>query len=412
VPARRLTLVLAREQVFRSDWSRLARRKRPGEDWALLASPEVLDAMAPASRGAFDRVDVLTASGDAEWHDRSFALAAEAPLARVVTNDEYCLELAGELRDRLGLPGPGARACRTYTHKIEMKARAGEHGVRVPRFAESPAHGADLRHLVAAFQARIGGPVVVKPVRGAQSREVVVLADDRAAADLDWERYAERPYEVEEFVPGEIFFCDTLVAEDGAVMPLMFGEYMNPPLAFRSGRPHGSISLPFDDPVARMLWDVSCRVLEALPEVRGTVTHCELIRTPATGEWVLLECAARAPGAHVARSGEVVVGSNLEELHLATQLGIPHANPVPSGRHAAWIWYRRPEGRVRALREPRLRSAAQLEWAVAPGDELVARPMDRNAEAHAALMVFLSGDYAAVRADFESLRDFEPVATS
>jgi hypothetical protein len=192
----------------------------------------------------------------------------------------------------------------------------------------------------------------------------------------------------------------------------MFGEYLNPPLGFASGRPHGSVSLPFEDPVAQTLWAQNTLVLQALPEVRGTVTHSEFIRERATGEWVLMESAARAPGAYVARSGEVVVGQNLEEIHLATQLGLPVVTPTPSPQHAAWVWYRRRSRRVAEVREPQLAGTFELSWAVSPGDEVLELPMDGNAEAHAALTVFLSGTYETVRADFESLRGFEPLVIS
>jgi hypothetical protein len=409
VPDRGLSLVLARKQPFRGDWTRLARRKDGEEIWALIASPQVVDQMPAASRAVFDRVAVIADTTDEAWWETVLMLSREATVSRIATNDEYCLALAGALRDRLGCVGPGGRASRAYTDKIEMKTQAARQGIRVPRFSPASARGDALEGLLEEFRKQIAGPVVVKPVEGANSREVVVIADRAATASIDWGAWTGGPYQVEEFVAGDIFFCDTLVGEDASVTPLMFGEYLNPPLAFASGRPHGSVSLPFEDPVAKALWAQNALVLQALPEVRGTVTHCELIRARATGEWVLMECAARAPGAYVARSGEVVVGQNLEEIHLATQLGLTVVTPTPNGQHAAWVWYRQRPGKVCEVREPQLAASAELSWMVFPGDEILELPLDGNAEAQAALTVFLSGSYETVRADFELLRDFEPV---
>lgn len=406
---RELRLVLARKQPFRVDWSRLAGRKGGEEIWALIASPHLVDRMSAASRKAFGRVEVLADATDEAWREKVLALAREARLSRIATNDEYCVALAGALRDQLGCVGPGGQASHAYTNKIEMKAQAALHGVRVPRFSPWSASGEALGALVKELTKRIGGPVVVKPVNGSNSREIVVVADQVAAACIDWGSWTGGPYQVEECVGGDIFFCDALVGEDRGVTPLMFGEYLNPPLGFASGRPHGSISLPFDDPLAQTLWAQNALVLQALPNVSGTVTHSEFIREEATGEWVLMESAARAPGAFVARSGDVVLGQNLEEIHMATQLGVPVASPTPSGQHAAWVWYRLRPGRVCDVREPRLGSSFELSWAASPGDEVFELPMDGNCEAHAALTVFLSGIYETVRADFESLRSFDPL---
>jgi hypothetical protein len=409
MPDHALSVVLARKQVFRGDWPRLARQKRE-EPWALLASPHVVQQMSAESRAVFDRVDVLVDPADGAWRDRVMLLAEGAAIAHIATNDEYCVVIAGELRDQLGCAGPGAGASRAYADKLEMKTLAARAGIRVPYFSSAPAQGDALGDLVGELRQRTGGgPVVVKPVRGSNSRDVVVIGDGCPSQGVERGSWAAGPYQVEEFVAGDIFFCDAMIGDDGHATPLMFGEYLNPPLGFAAGLPHGSISLPPDGPVAESLWAHNALVLQALPEVRGTVTHTELIREQRTGEWVLLETAARAPGAYVARCGEVVVGQNLEELHMATQLGLPRGRPTATGQHAAWVWYRRRPGKVREVRQPTLAAASELVWTVSPGDEVLDLPMDGNSEVHAALTVVLSGSYEVVRGDFETLRAFDPV---
>lgn len=409
MPDRELRLVLARKQPFRGDWSTLADQKDGEEIWGLIASPHLVDRIPAASQKVFGLVEVLDDPADDAWRERVLALAREYRLSRIATSDEYCVALAGSLREQLGCVGPGVRASHAYTDKIEMKAQAARHGVRVPRFSSWSGSGEALEAFVQQFTKRIDGPVVVKPVSGSNSREIVIVADQVAAARIDWGSWTGGPYQVEEYVGGDIFFCDALLEENGDVTPLMFGEYLNPPLGFASGRPHGSISLPFDDPRAQTLWAQNALVLRALPEVRGTVTHSEFIRERATGEWVLMESAARAPGAFVARSGDVVVGQNLEDIHMATQLGVAIASPTPSGQHAAWVWYRGRPGRICEVRKPRLTASFELSWIVSPGGEAFELPKDGNAEADAALTVFLSGTYETVRADFESLRGFDPL---
>ena len=80
------------------------------------------------------------------------------------------------------LPPPEALVC--AQDKLVMRRRLADMGAPVPRFAEvtTPADVDD-------FAARIGGPVVVKTVRGGYDGRGVVLADDVAAARAAVERY-------------------------------------------------------------------------------------------------------------------------------------------------------------------------------------------------------------------------------
>ncbi len=94
------------------------------------------------------------------------------------------------------LPPPEALVC--AQDKLVMRQRLAGIGAPVPRFAEvrTPADVDD-------FAARIGGPVVVKTVRGGYDGRGVVLADDLAAARAAVERYLAEgvPVLLEERVP-------------------------------------------------------------------------------------------------------------------------------------------------------------------------------------------------------------------
>ncbi len=67
------------------------------------------------------------------------------------------------------------------------------------------------------------------------------------------------------------------------------------------------------------------------------VVHTEFA-VDAKGEPVVVEVAARAPGALVSELARLHTGVNLEEVNLALQAGLPVPDPEPTGVQAAWVW--------------------------------------------------------------------------
>jgi argininosuccinate lyase len=98
-------------------------------------------------------------------------LAAEAPVAGVLTSSEYYVPAAAALAAKLGLPGPSADAVRACRDKAEQRRVLAAAGVGVPTFAVVTTPGA----AVSAAAHRM--PVVVKPSQGSGSLGVRLCAD-------------------------------------------------------------------------------------------------------------------------------------------------------------------------------------------------------------------------------------------
>ncbi|MEV7504122.1 ATP-grasp domain-containing protein [Streptomyces sp. NPDC093018] len=130
-----------------------------------------------AAEDGLRTVVVDTADAEALW-SAVRELAAGAEIAGVLSSSEYFVATAAELADRLGLPGPAAdavRACRNKT--IQRRLLAGA-GVPVPGFTEA----GEVAEAVDAA-ARLGLPVVVKPVQGSGSVGVRLCASLGEVAD-------------------------------------------------------------------------------------------------------------------------------------------------------------------------------------------------------------------------------------
>ncbi|MGM9440787.1 ATP-grasp domain-containing protein [Streptomyces murinus] len=130
-----------------------------------------------AAEDGLRTVTVDTADPDDLWSAvRELAEAAE--IAGVLSSSEYFVATAAEVAARLGLPGPAAdavRACRNKTAQRRLLAGA---GVPVPGFTEV----GEVAEAVDAA-ARLGLPVVVKPVQGSGSVGVRLCASLGEVAD-------------------------------------------------------------------------------------------------------------------------------------------------------------------------------------------------------------------------------------
>lgn len=126
---------------------------------------------------ALRTVTVNTSDTAALW-EATGPLAAEAPIAGVLTSSEYYVPAAAALASRLGLPGPAASAVQACRDKAEQRRTLAAAGVGVPGFAVVETVGAAVS---AAAATRL--PVVVKPVQGSGSLGVRLCADlDEVAA--------------------------------------------------------------------------------------------------------------------------------------------------------------------------------------------------------------------------------------
>ena len=278
-------------------------------------------------------VEQVVHAGQDEWE----SIVRSAPGAEVVSNDEYCLVECARLRAATGLPARHPAHLDGYRDKVLMKRRLEAAGVPVPRHLTFEPAVTSSRATADRVVATVGLPAVVKPRREANSRGVEVLADVDAVLGWLARHDGESGWQVEEFVDGPLGHVNALVRH-GEVHPVQVGRYLGPLLGFDRGRVLGGWTLPAETPEAAAAHELNERVVAALGSDGEFVVHTEFATTP-DGRLVVLETAARAPGAAVSELARVHAGVQLEVAHLRLQAGLPVAAPDrTSGRHAAWLW--------------------------------------------------------------------------
>lgn len=200
--------------------------------------------------------------------------------------------LAARLREALGVEGMTVEETLPFRDKDRMKQVLSAAGVRTPRHARA-ASIAGCREAAA----RIGFPLILKPIAGAGSADTYRV-DDAAQLEETLPRLAHLPeVNVEEFIEGEEFTFDT-VCVGGEVAYYSITRYRPHPLIARTNE--------WVSPQIVMLRDVDAgeyaagremgrAVLRALNFQTG-FTHMEWFRKPSGGV-VFGEIACRPPGA-------------------------------------------------------------------------------------------------------------------
>lgn len=205
-------------------------------------------------------------------------ILGQRDLHRVLAPFELTIPLAGYLRSYFGLPGQGFETANLFANKYLMKCRAAAAGLPVAAFRLACGLGN-----VAAKADEIGWPVVIKPVLGGGSLDVVVLSSPGDFARFSASpaagpiRQLTVPLIVEEYVELEAeYHCDGVV-HDGEVIFAAPSKYVRPMLGCPATL-NASHSLPPEHPDRAEILDLHARTVRAFG-LRAGVTHMEFLKT-------------------------------------------------------------------------------------------------------------------------------------
>ncbi|MEV6580900.1 ATP-grasp domain-containing protein [Streptomyces sp. NPDC051582] len=323
---------------------------------------------------ATDLTDTPRALEDMDAFCRQHAIAGVAPCFELFT------PLAALLAERTGLPGNDPRLARAARNKILMGEAFAAAGIPAPRWAL--AHDGAQAHR-AAREHGLGWPLVVKPAEQGGSWGVsVVDGPDRLAGAVDAARqYAyARPHGLEldtrallqEYVPGEEYSCDTVVA-DGVAYPLPVVAKDTTEGRYRIETGHTCPSGLTAAMVAKVQHTAARAALAV--GVRNGIAHTEVKIPPGSQTPYVIETGARLPGDNLCEIVEAATGVNEAVAQLQAVLGLV-PDTVPSRTDAASIRFLLPErgGVLRAVAVPDL-PGTHSEVHLRPG-EVVPEPAD------------------------------------
>ena len=246
------------------------------------------------AREALDHYEQVDWADEDAVLDRLEELAGQVRIDQVECTWEPYVILAARIRERLGLPGLTVEQVLPFRDKERMKQVLDEAGIRTPRH-ESATTEAQVREAAA----RIGYPLIVKPIDGAGSADTFRVDSDEELEEVLPQVAHVEELSVEEFVDGEEFTYDTVCA-DGQVVFENIAWYRPRPLIGRTQEWISPMTIALrdlDDEGLQAGREMGRRVLEVLG-FRSGFTHMEWYRKD-DGEVVFGEIGARPPGARL-----------------------------------------------------------------------------------------------------------------
>ncbi|MEP6820608.1 MAG: ATP-grasp domain-containing protein [bacterium] len=259
-----------------------------------------------------DLIAVPNDAGPALMIDLTAFIARKMKVDRVVALEEFDVMTAALIREHFCLPGMSSSTAKTFRDKFRMAEAAKAAGIVLPDFV--PLINADE---VLEFMERVPSPWIVKPRSDVSAIGIRRVNDPEEVWRLieamnERENLRERAsyYLLAQFVAGEVFHVDSLVA-NGRVVFAGANRYGRPPLEVaHGGGASVSRTVTHRSEDEKKLFALNRQLVKALTQERGA-THAEFIKSDADGRFYFLEIAARVGGAYIADVLEAASGLNL-----------------------------------------------------------------------------------------------------
>jgi biotin carboxylase len=232
-------------------------------------------------------------------------LARTHKIDRIITLDEFDIEIGSAIREHLRIPGMGDTTARYFRDKLAMRFHARDCGIRVPEFSAVINYD-ELRE----FMERVPPPYVLKPRTSASAIGITKIHHAEELWPILQEIGDEQSFKVlEKFIPGEIFHVDSVVSEYEVVFANV-QKYGSPPLdVMHEGGIFSTYGILRGSEDELNLLKINRELIQAFKMARG-VTHSEFIKGE-DGEFYFLETAARVGGAYIAEVTVAARGINL-----------------------------------------------------------------------------------------------------
>jgi hypothetical protein len=233
-------------------------------------------------------------------------LFRERRIDRIVTLDDFDVEVGAALREHFRIPGMGDSAARFFRDKLAMRMKAQELGIRVPRFTPL-FHHPD----VAKFLSEVPAPWLIKPRSEASAVGIKKLKSAEEAWATIHELGDRQSFHVlEQMIPGDLYHVDSLT-QDGKIVFAEVGHYGRPLLEVaHEGGIYMTRTQRRDSKEAKMLTEANAQVLQGFGLRRGA-SHTEFIIGKDDGLPYFIETSARVGGANIAETVEAATGVNL-----------------------------------------------------------------------------------------------------
>lgn len=266
------------------------------------------------------------------------------PFEKIVSVTEQDLILAAKLREMLNLEGMNINQAISFRDKIRMKKVLEENNIKVPKFKKVK----DKKDIIDFLNKH--EKIVVKPISGMGSAETFIINSIEEVNELLDRDIDILNYEVEEFIDGVMYHCDSVV-KYGEVVFSVTNRYMNSTMDYNKSYYLGSIMI--DDSILDNKINIfNQKVIQAL-QLQNGATHLEVFVKP-NDEIIFCEIAARIGGGAIMPTIKAAYDINLLECDILAQLEEPIEIPNNKKKHAGFVMFYTSEGTIRHISDDSL----------------------------------------------------------
>lgn len=329
------------------DWSSLLNEQDPEMILVLVSEKGSIDSLSTQTKKKFTAIIELEQFEFAQAKqemDKIFAQYYQTgDQTRIATLHEFQLELAAHLREHyretFHTKGPGIDVIQNFRNKLLMKKHLGPKGIKLPNYTEfdSVAYKTNPDTYLQSIEQFPGFPMFVKPIDSAGSINTAFIQDTRALrAWCDKASESGDVYEIDEFIDGTLFHCDSVV-KNGQVQVTLVSKYLHPNMDALSGKALATMTLNPNTEDYNRLKQFAEKALSHFPMLPDGVTHLEVFKKTSNNELVFLEVAARAPGGVAPEMYKIRTGVDIRQLHLRLNLGLSIEDSIKQLHdHSKW----------------------------------------------------------------------------
>ncbi|MEH1848859.1 MAG: FAD-dependent oxidoreductase [Nostoc sp.] len=290
---------------------------------------------------------------------------------RIVTNDEYSVLLAAQLREALNLVGDRPATIRQFSDKSYLKSALKNSLIRVPKyliFAQDQYRQEPVSYLN-FVQQELGNHIFIKPVTGTGSEKTKrIHTVDDLKAWCNSNAYSDEEFEFNEFIRGQLYNT-SVVIKNGQPCYFAACKHYRPNDEFIHGARIGNIVVREEEPEFQKLWQFSIDTLQSLEHSypQNGVINIDFLLQEGSEEPILMEVAACSPGELVSRMFEIYQGVCLNELHLQLQIGDSPdiiLKDKNKWKYSAYSIHPKQDGVVTAIEKPILESDVKVYWQI------------------------------------------------